>query len=93
MECDHKEFTARVDVSRIEDSPVWYADLKLNCSVCGKEMQFIGFPFGMSPGEPTINLTGTEARLPFSPFSEEETKKRFTDAVQLGYRIKVGGLG
>lgn len=65
MTCNHPDFCADVQVSRFEDSDVWYAELKLRCEICHQEMQFIGFPMGLSPGEPMINITGTELRIPF----------------------------
>lgn len=77
MSCDHPDFEARVDVARITDSAVWYADLTVRCAACGQEMQFIGFPMGLSPGEPMINVSGTELRIPFRPYAEAEARRRF----------------
>lgn len=86
--CEHPDFAATVSCARILDSPVWYADLTLRCAACGREMQFIGFPMGLSPGEPMVNVSGTELRIPFRPYTEEEAFRRFGDnPPSLGFRI------
>lgn len=86
--CEHLNFTANVSVSRITDSPVWYADLTVKCVQCRQEMQFIGFPMGLSPGEPMTNVSGTELRIPFRPYTEEEAKRRFlSEDNVVGFRI------
>lgn len=86
--CDHLDFTANVSISKIADSPVWYADLTVKCSQCGQDMQFVGFPMGLSPGEPTTNVSSTELRIPFRPYTEEEAKRRFLSKDNVvGFRV------
>jgi hypothetical protein len=77
-----------VDVQRITDSAVWYADVSIECAECGQQMQFHGFPVGLSPAEPMVDLTGAVARLPFRPYDEEETRRRFLEDGP-GYRVRV----
>lgn len=85
--CSHPNFNASVDVSRIEDAATWYADLRLTCATCGQEMRFVGFPRGLSPGEPMVNLAETELRIPFRPYSKGEVKRRLLGDEQPGYRV------
>lgn len=87
MSCNHLDFAANVSVSRITDSSVWYADLTVKCVQCGQSMQFIGFPMGLSPGEPMISVSGTELRIPFRPYTEEEAKRRFLSEEEIGFRV------
>lgn len=92
MSCDHEKFHANVDVQRITDSSVWYADVRVRCAQCDQEMQFIGFPMGLSPAEPMVSVDGKEARLPFRPYDEEETRRRFLEEHAVGFRITGGPL-
>lgn len=88
VSCSHENFFANVAVARISDSQVWYADLTLICDQCGEKMEFIGFPMGLSPGEPMVDVTGTELRIPFRPYSEEEAKRRIrSDDFKVTYRV------
>jgi hypothetical protein len=84
--CPHETFEANVAVARISDASVWYADLTLRCVECGQKMEFIGFPMGLSPGEPMVDVTGTELRIPFKGHSEEVRRKRLLGE-GFGYRI------
>lgn len=76
-----------VNVARITDSSVWYADLTLECADCGQEMRFIGFPMGLSPGEPMVSVDQKELRIPFKPYEKEEVRRRFLEAHPAGFRI------
>lgn len=87
MSCEHEHFAANVDCARITDSSVWYADLRLQCTDCGQAMRFIGFPMGLSPGEPMTNVEGTELRIPFAPYDKGEARRRFLDMSPPGFRI------
>lgn len=89
--CDHQRFAAQVAVQRIVDSAVWYADVSVRCSACGQAMQFIGFPVGLSPAEPMVDVTGTEARLPFRPYDAAEARRQFLDESPAGFTIKRRG--
>lgn len=85
--CEHADFRAGVNVQRITDSTVWYADVSVTCAECGQRMEFLGFPRGLSPAEPMVDVTGTEARLPFRPYDEEQARARFLDESPAGFRI------
>ena len=65
--CDHKETEATVEVTCLEDSGKWAADLKLKCSKCGVPFRFIGVPGGLSFSHPTITIDGQELCMPIEP--------------------------
>ena len=72
-DCPHKDFVARVEVSRFEDKPgVFAADLRVECAECGRGMQFHGMPMGLLWDQPTMSVDGLEARLPMRPFVKPE---------------------
>ena len=87
--CIHPDFTAQVEVSRITDSSTWYADLVLCCSVCGQSVQFICPVKGLSPVEPTVNITSTELRVPFQMYNEHLERERILDAA-FGFGVRSG---
>lgn len=91
MSCDHEHFRANVDVQRISDSAVWYADVTVTCDQCGQRMEFLGFPVGLSPAEPMTSLDRTEARLPFRPYDEAEAKRRWLNTEPAGFVLRAGG--
>ncbi len=88
-DCPHEEFSANVAVARIIDASVWYADLTLCCAACGQKMEFIGFPMGLSPGEPMTDVTGTELRIPFKGYSEGARKEKLLGR---GWGFTIGPL-
>jgi hypothetical protein len=90
--CEHLDFNATVSVQRIEDASVWYAEVRIACSVCGQAMRWLGFPMGMSPAEPMTDVTGREARLPFAPYSEEEARRRLLNPDGIGFRVVSRGV-
>jgi hypothetical protein len=85
--CDHPTFAARVEVDRLTDAPVWYANLTLTCEVCGEAMPFVGLPMGLSPGEPMVDVAGTQARIPFRAFTAAAAEARGLDPDQPGYTV------
>lgn len=85
--CNHEDFIARVSVQRLLDSAVWYADFTLKCSACGEPMEFIGFPMGLSPGEPMVNLDRTELRIPFRAYRGDEARRRELLTDPPGFRV------
>lgn len=87
MSCEHLNFRALVDCARIQGSAVWYADLSLECTDCGQKMRFVGFPKGLSPGEPMTNLTETELRIPFKPYDEAEARRRLLEQHPEGFLV------
>lgn len=72
--CEHPDFTAFVDVARINDTPdgpiIGYsASVKVDCAVCGEGMRWMGLPVGLSPREPCTSVDGSELRAPLRPAS------------------------
>lgn len=75
MTCLHQNFRADVKVGRLaaegSDTIVGFtADIKVECSECGKPFEFIGLPMGYSPGQPMVSVDGQEARMPIKPEGE-----------------------
>lgn len=74
MTCEHPNFNANVEVSRITETdggPVTniYADVRVWCRACGEPLCFIGVPPGLSPREPRIEIGAEELRCPMRPRS------------------------
>lgn len=69
MSCDHLEFTARVGVGRVTDDhdPAKLlrltVEVMVECSDCGRSLQFVGLPEGIDTHAPTMSVDGLEARL------------------------------
>ncbi len=63
--CPHLEFSATVNVARIEDTGMKYAEVSIRCTHCGKPARFRGLPWGLSPDHPTASVGDEEANLPF----------------------------
>ncbi len=66
-ECEHKEFEARVEVTRLEDVKRFAADVHIQCRECKRPFRFLGLPGGLHPEYPTVSVDATEARLPIAP--------------------------
>ena len=79
--CQHLEFRADVKVARIEDTGLKYAELRINCTQCGKPARFRGLPWGLSPDYPTAAVGDEEANLPFLLEGDRYNGKG------IGYRI------
>lgn len=76
MECEHREFNSACKIVRlIEDDesgvpkPVsnYVAEMKVWCSECGMEFQFIGPGAGVSYNEPRVSADKKELRIPIKP--------------------------
>ena len=68
--CKHEDFSASVDVNRLEDTGRFSADVRINCANCGIAMRFLGLPVGLDINGAAVNLDGTEARLGIHPLNE-----------------------
>jgi hypothetical protein len=84
-QCKHMDFTACVDVARLEDSGRFSADVKIQCAACGKPMRFIGLPLGLDLNGAAVSADGTEARLAIHPVGEPIPG--FQDEQPAGFRI------
>lgn len=68
MICAHKNFTAQVDVNRLEDTGRFSADVKVWCVECRLPFRFIGLRTDViSTKIPCMSPFGEEARLPLEP--------------------------
>lgn len=65
--CEHHEFSAQVNVARIEDKGGFYADVTINCIECGTPFRFLGVKGGLSPNEPRCDPFALELRAPIMP--------------------------
>lgn len=63
--CPHLEFKAQVNVQRMEDTGLKYAELTVECLHCGAPAVWRGLPMGLSPDQPTSSIDAKEAVLPF----------------------------
>lgn len=68
--CSHLNFSASVDVSRLEDVGRFTADVRIRCDDCGCPMRFIGLPAGVDLNGAAVSVDGTEARLAIAPKGE-----------------------
>lgn len=72
-DCEHTNFRARVEVSRITKSETdlsvigYYADVRIHCIECELPFEFIGLPMGLGPTEPRTSVDCLEARMPIKP--------------------------
>ncbi len=79
--CKHLNFKAKCDVTRLVDKDDveqitgFTADLKIECSECGKPFMFIGVPSGYSPSQPMVSADLCELRIPIKPSAEEPVKR------------------
>jgi hypothetical protein len=79
--CDHHQFYAEVSVARLTETEEsekvtgFRADVKIRCVECQQEFEFIGVPQGYHVSSPTINIDGTELRLPIKPAKYSEPKE------------------
>lgn len=70
MSCQHDNFHANVDVTRILDGeddgdPTHFvAEVTIRCADCDEPLGFKGMPAGMSFDRPMVSVGGDEARLP-----------------------------
>lgn len=82
--CEHKNFTANVDVNRLIDSGAFIADIRIKCADCGEPFTF-PLPVGLSCSEVRTSWNEQELRVPLKPSSQSH----FNSFV--GYSAKVGG--
>lgn len=92
MSCEHLTFEAAVDVHRIEDEPgkvgAFMADVRVRCSACQQQFQFLGLDQGLSIGGAAVSYDRTEAHLTISPDGLPPTSKGVR-----GFGIKRTGGG
>lgn len=67
MKCEHKDFTAHVVVTRIEDVKGFFADIRVKCADCGLPFEFVGVDAGLSYEKPMASVDAQELRAPIRP--------------------------
>ena len=76
MSCKHMNFETGAKVGRLheEGKPEmitgYRLDLIVRCKDCGLPFEFVGLPGGYHPGQPTVNIDGTELRCPITPSTD-----------------------
>lgn len=75
MACEHMNFRVTANIGRLTDhegGPVtaFLCEMKVNCSECGKAMQFMGLPLGVDLRSACVSPDGMEARLALMPEGE-----------------------
>lgn len=69
--CDHKNFNAKVNVTRLTDHSGkvtgYTTDITVHCADCFKPFEWIGVPGGYSPLQPMVSADGLELRAPIKP--------------------------
>ena len=68
--CEHRSFSASVEVNRLEDVVRFVADVKISCAECGIPMRFIGLPAGLDLNGASVSVDGTEGRFAIAPQGE-----------------------
>lgn len=66
-QCKHEDFACEVDVSRLEDTGQFMADVRIRCDQCGVPMRFIGLPAGVDLNGASVSVDACEARLVIVP--------------------------
>lgn len=91
MSCEHRQFTAKVDVNRVSrteggDVAGFQADVRITCDDCKTPFVFLGVGrVGLSFEQPMTNIEGTELRIPIAPDPD------WTNGDPLsGYQLRAG---
>ncbi len=75
MKCEHNNFSAEVDVNRLEKGnggPIhrYQADIRIKCTECGVPMRFIGLPAGTDLNGACTSINAEEGRFAIAPKGE-----------------------
>lgn len=82
MNCEHKNFQAQVDVTRLTDGGLndnpdpdakiigYSAEVNIHCADCGIQFRFIGVPGGYSHANPMVSYDETTLRAPIEPIPD-----------------------
>jgi hypothetical protein len=78
MICAHEAFEAEVKVGRLEPTEAtgapkmrFLAEVRVKCSQCQREFQFLGLEPGLDLGGAMVSPDGLEARIAICPQGEE----------------------
>jgi hypothetical protein len=67
MTCKHEDFNARGDVTFLETSGGYMADVTIQCAQCNLPFQFHGLQPGINMHGAAVSVDGLEARIAISP--------------------------
>ena len=68
--CDHNEFKAKVNVTRLTDKDKvtgYLAEVKIKCAECGTPFAFKGLPMGLDLSGATVDPDRLQANLAIEP--------------------------
>lgn len=65
--CKHEQFTARVEVSRLEDIGRFMAAVTVRCAQCNAPFKFLGLEPGIDLGGARVSIDGLEANIAIAP--------------------------
>jgi len=70
-DCSHPDFSAEVQVDRLQDAGRFVASVQIHCAVCKEPFVFVtkDVQSGLLPDDPTTSVDGTEARWPIRPLN------------------------
>ena len=71
-QCEHRNFSTKANVARLEDSGGFLVDIIIECSDCKSPFVFLGLPYGLNMQGAAMSPDGTEARLAIRPQREEK---------------------
>ncbi len=81
-ECSH-HIDWKINHAAFGDTNINYLEIQGKCSNCHKIVKFRGAPLGLSPNNPTMEVGGSEVRLPFI-FEDENY-----DGKDIGFDIRL----
>lgn len=88
--CPHMNFTAQVNVARIEDKGAFAADVTIRCFDCGIPFQFLGLEPGLDMQGARVSIDGLEARLAICPQGQVPSPMD-NIALKIGFGLKRHG--
>jgi hypothetical protein len=83
--CTHEEFSANVQVARVEDTGHFNAEIRIHCVQCGERFCFLGLPTGLDLNGASVSADGTEARL---AIGTEKTVANILTGSPSGYTVR-----
>lgn len=86
--CEHRVFSAIVNVARLDDIGRFSADVRVQCDDCGTPFRFIGLPAGVDLNGASTSLDGTEARLAIAPKGEVVSE---IEGTPIGFTVRKKG--
>lgn len=67
MTCEHHDFNAQCQITRLEDTGQFMLEVRVHCTQCKVPFQFAGLPAGLNLRGAAVSVDGQEARLAIAP--------------------------